>query len=147
MTLWDTGGGERFRTLTNNFYRDADAALLVYSVEDSYTFENLKDWIDDANQHINKLETFEWALIGNKCDLGNEVAKERVDLLCNNLQAKTCYVVSAKTSKNVMEAFNNLIINIHRKCTNQPAPTQQPQKSTKVDLTAQPSNKQHSCCS
>lgn len=77
MQLWDTAGGERFRTLTNTFYRQAHGALLVYSVEDSYTFENLKDWIEDAESHIS-METFEWALIGNKSDLTNEVGKERV---------------------------------------------------------------------
>ena len=84
MTLWDTAGGERFRTLTNNFYRDADGAMLVYSVEDSYTFENLKDWIEDALPYINQ-DTFEWALIGNKCELNNDVGKERVEARLHQL--------------------------------------------------------------
>lgn len=114
MQLWDTAGGERFRTLTNTFYRQAHGALLVYSVEDSYTFENLKDWIEDAESHINR-ETFEWALVGNKSDLTNEVGKERVQARLQNLDATIFYSVSAKTGKNVMQAFNNLISNIHKK--------------------------------
>lgn len=88
--------------------------MLVYSVEDSYTFENLKDWIDDASPHINP-DTIEWALIGNKCDITNEVGKERVEARLKQLEAKISYVVSAKTGRNVMEAFETLISAIHKK--------------------------------
>jgi len=114
VSLWDTGGGERFRTLTNNFYRNADGALLVYCLEDNYTFENLQEWIDDASNHVS-MDTFKWALIGNKCDLPNEVEKARVEARCEQLQTKLFYSVSAKTGHNVMKSFNDLIIAIHKK--------------------------------
>lgn len=148
MSLWDTAGGERFRTLTNNFYRDAHGAMLVYSVEDSYTFENLKDWIDDAAPYID-LDMFEWELVGNKCDLGNEVEKERVQARLDQLKAKLFYQTSAKTGKNVEQAFNSLVSTIHKKCTMKQATSQtrQRENTVVVDSTATSSEqKKNSCC-
>ena len=114
VSLWDTAGSERFRTLTNNFYRNADGVLLVFCVEDSYTFDNLQGWITDASQHL-IIDKCEWALIGNKSDLQNEVEKKRIESLLKQLNIKLFYYVSAKTGENVMHAFNTLITTIHEK--------------------------------
>ena len=114
MTLWDTAGGERFRTLTNNFYRNADGVLLVFSVEDAYTFDNLQGWIIDASQYV-KLDTCEWALLGNKCDLRSEIEKSRIEKFCEQLPNKSFYATSARSGENVMRAFKSLISSIHSK--------------------------------
>ena len=150
VTLWDTAGGERFRTLTNNFYRDAHGAMLVYSVEDSYTFENLKDWIEDATPYIN-LDTFEWELLGNKSDLANEVGRERVKTRLEHLNSNLFYHVSAKNGNNVMEAFNHLITTIHKKCTTKQVThsshSRQRENTIVVDsTTAASGGKRSSCC-
>ena len=146
--MWDTAGGERFRTLTNNFYREAHGAMLVYSVEDSYTFENLKDWIEDASPHISP-DAIEWALIGNKCDIANEVGKERVEARLKQLGAKISYVVSAKNGHNVMQAFDTLIKAIHKKSKDD-YPDGRPRRETiAIDSGAPISNKEKksgSCC-
>ena len=149
MSLWDTAGGERFRTLTNTFYRDAHGAMLVYSVEDSYTFENLKDWIEDALSHLNQ-ENFEWALIGNKNDLTNEVGKERVQARLQHLESKIFHPVSAKTGENVMKAFDNLISAIHKNSIKHatPASSARARNSIMIDsATATTKTDRNSCCS
>jgi len=120
-------------------------------VEDSYTFDNLQNWIDDASNHITELDAFEWALIGNKCDLQNEVERSRVDSYCKKLEAKLFYLVSAKTGDRVMEAFKSLIITIHKKRMKQPTtPTQQQKNSVRIDSTTiESGDKQKtrgSCC-
>ena len=123
--------------------------MLVYSVEDSYTFENVKDWIEDASPHITP-DTFEWALIGNKCDIASEVDKERVEARRKQLGAKICYTVSAKTGQNVMEAFHALITTIHKK-TKEVYPAGRPRQNTiAVDSATTVSDngrKSGSCCS
>lgn len=100
--------------MTNNFYRNADGVLLVFCVEDSYTFDNLQGWITDASQHI-AIDKCEWALIGSKCDLQNEVETKRIDALLKQLNIKLFFNVSAKTGENVMEAFTKLVTAIHEK--------------------------------
>lgn len=150
MSLWDTAGGERFRTLTNTFYRDANGALLVYSVEDSYTFENLKDWIEDALSHLNQ-ESFEWALIGNKDDLISEVGKERIEARLQHLDSKLFFPVSAKTGHNVTKAFHSLISAIHKTSLKHVTPLPiRARDSIRVDSTTDTTRKKtdrRSCCS
>ena len=146
MSLWDTGGSERHRALTNNFFRKANGALLVYCVEDSYTFENLQKWIDDASKHVS-IESFVWAVIGNKCDLPNEVEKIKVEHLCEQLKTKLFYSVSAKSGHNVMEAFQDVVTTIHNTRTHQHDPKPDANNvhlSTKIEETA--NNKSTTCC-
>ena len=123
VSLWDTGGCEKHGPLTSNFFR-ANGALLVYCVEDSYTFENLQKWIDDASKCMpdEMIESFVWAVIGNKCDLPNEVEKIKVEQLCKQLQTKLFYSVSAKTGQNVTEAFQDVVTTIHNTQTHRQDP-------------------------
>ena len=119
VTLWDTGGGERFRTLTSNYYHDAHGALLVYCVEDVYTFESLQQYIEEAKLYVD-VSSFVWAIVGNKADLNPEVEKERIEAQCKNLQTNLSFSVSAKTGDNVTKAFDDLITSIHRKIHSRP---------------------------
>jgi len=82
-------------------------------VEDTYTFESLQEWIDDADRYINS-DAFVWAFLGNKCDLYDEVGKDRVVTQCKQLNTDLCYKCSAKTGENVMEAFQDVIAAIHK---------------------------------
>lgn len=152
MTLWDTAGNERFRTLTNNFYRNTDGILLVYSVEDTYTFDNIHGWISDASQHV-AIDSCEWALVGNKCDMYfTDSDRTRIKTLREQLNIKVFYFVSAKTGEKVMEAFKKLIVAIHEKHVRQ-SPPPQSEKTTVIDSTVKlepPTSKQKnrgSCCS
>lgn len=110
--LHDTGGGERFRTLTSNFYRNADAAILMYSVEDRYTFENLQEWVESALEVVD-METFVFALVGNKSDQPMEVEHESIKARCDTLGTQLSFFTSAKTGENVVEAFDEIVQHVH----------------------------------
>ena len=120
--------------MTNNFYRNADGVLLVYSVEDSYTFDNLQGWINDASQHVN-LDTCEWALIGNKCDLYSEIETSRVEKFCEQSPTKLFFPTSAKTGENVIRALKNLIFAIHKKHMKHSSPQSSAKNNTVIDST------------
>lgn len=112
-------------------------------MEDSYTFENLQKWIEDAAPHIST-ESFVWAVIGNKCDLPNEVEKIKVEALCEQLQTKLFYSVSAKTGHNVAEAFQDVVTTIHNTKSYQQIP-EEPSNICITDVEHIP-NKPNSCC-
>ena len=115
--MWDTAGLERFRSVGSplyTHYRRAAGALLVYSVDEPHTFEKLQEWITEATHFVKPPQVFKWALIGNKCDLSNEIESTRVEARCEQLQTKLSYTVSAKTGKNVMKAFKALIAAVHK---------------------------------
>mmetsp|Transcript_21904 Transcript_21904/g.59977 ORF Transcript_21904/g.59977 Transcript_21904/m.59977 type:complete len:144 (+) Transcript_21904:54-485(+) len=67
LQIWDTAGQERFKTITTAYYRGAMGILLVYDVTDEQSFNNIRNWMRQIQQHasdnVNKI------LIGNKCDM------------------------------------------------------------------------------
>ena len=87
------------------------------------------------------MNTFVWALVGNKADLNfPEVEKERIEAHCNRLQTNLSYSVSAKTGENITKAFDDLIIAIHdKRCPRVPT-------SINIGNTSQNNSKQRSCC-
>jgi len=51
LQIWDTAGQERFRTITTSYFRGAQGILLVYDVTDRGSFENIKNWVGQIQQH------------------------------------------------------------------------------------------------
>lgn len=46
LQIWDTAGGEQFRSLAPNYYKGAQGFCLVYDSTSTSTFDALKYWID-----------------------------------------------------------------------------------------------------
>jgi len=67
LEIWDTAGQERFSTITANYYRGAQGALLVYDVSEKDSFENVRKWYDRAIQLGG--QDLECVLVGNKNDI------------------------------------------------------------------------------
>ena len=101
--------------MTSNFYRNADAAILMYSVEDRYTFENLTEWVENASDSIFDLEKFVWAVIGNKTDLPLEIEHDSIRALSEQLGTKLNFFTSARTGDNVEAAFKKIVDAVHSK--------------------------------
>ena len=66
LLIWDTAGQEKYRTMTQTYLRGAKGILLVYSVADRASFDNVRRWMDDV---VNTCSAYSLVLIGNKCDL------------------------------------------------------------------------------
>lgn len=46
LQIWDIPGADKFRTLSSIYFRDADAAILVYDCTNKESFDNLKaNWL------------------------------------------------------------------------------------------------------
>ncbi|KAF1987204.1 GTP-binding protein-like protein [Aulographum hederae CBS 113979] len=114
LQIWDTAGQERFRTITTAYYRGAMGILLVYDVTDAKSFENIRTWFSNVEQHategVNKI------LIGNKCDWDEKraVSTEQGQALADELGVPFMEV-SAKTNHNINEAFFSLAADIKRR--------------------------------
>ncbi len=111
--LFDTAGGERYRTLTSNYYMHSDAAILMYSVDDQYSFARLSDEVENAAKFIDT-DDFVWVLVGHKSDLSREVPTERVVALAKELDTKLYFLASAKTGENVAEVMESVIRHTHK---------------------------------
>lgn len=107
LQIWDTAGQERFRTITTAYYRGAMGILLVYDVTDEKSFENIRNWHSNIDQHasegVNKI------LIGNKSDSEDKkVIDENQGRALAAELGISFMETSAKANTNVEEAFFSL---------------------------------------
>ena len=47
IQIWDTAGMERYRSITNAYYKGAKGVIVLYDICRKKSFENVDKWIDD----------------------------------------------------------------------------------------------------
>ena len=75
LEIWDTAGQERYRSVAKMFYKDANAAILVYDITSKTSFEGLQNyWIPQVKE--SSPENIILIIAANKMDL---FEREQVD--------------------------------------------------------------------
>jgi small GTP-binding protein len=107
LQIWDTAGQERFETLSVQYYRRAQAILLVYDVTNENSFKNVTKWIRNIKE--NALDNVKVVLVGNKVDLEQQrvISTEKGQKLAERHSCKF-FETSAFTGVGVKEAFTSL---------------------------------------
>ena len=119
MQIWDTAGKEKTNSIISNYYRSAEVAIFVYSINslESYNSiqEKFKELISDNNEENNNVKK---VLLGNKLDLEserkvdfnivNDFAKENgfevcAEITCKNDEQQKVYKIS-----NIFDAIGKL---------------------------------------
>lgn len=125
LQIWDTAGQERFRTITTAYYRGAMGILLVYDVTDESSFNNIRNWIRNIEQHasdnVNKI------LVGNKVDMDAKrvVSTAQGQKLADEYGIKF-FETSAKTNQNVEQVFFSIARDIKQRLTETVAAANEP---------------------
>lgn len=109
--IWDTAGQERFALLAPMYYRNAQAALVVYDITKPASFIKARHWVKELHEQASKDITI--ALVGNKFDLVEDDDEEQPlrKVLVKDGQSLAdeegllFFETSAKTSLNVNEVF------------------------------------------
>ncbi|OAA53419.1 Rab5-like protein ypt51 [Cordyceps fumosorosea ARSEF 2679] len=70
--IWDTAGQERFASLAPMYYRNAQAALVVYDITKPTSLIKAKHWVAELQRQASPGIVI--ALVGNKLDLASESA-------------------------------------------------------------------------
>ncbi|KAK0711508.1 Rab5-like protein ypt51 [Lasiosphaeris hirsuta] len=68
--IWDTAGQERFASLAPMYYRNAQAALVVYDLTKPTSLVKAKHWVAELQRQASPGIVI--ALVGNKLDLTND---------------------------------------------------------------------------
>ena len=125
LTVWDTVGQERFRSLPRKYYQNADSVLLLFDVTNEESFASVSNWMNDVKENSNRTITSDGNkesdialyLIGNKIDKPDRViTRDRAEELAKSLGMKY-FEVSCKINMNVPEVMANLIMDCHMKVT------------------------------
>ena len=106
LHIWDTSGQDRFRSMTNLYYRDAQVAILTYDVTNEQTLEILNYWLNELNDKV-EIDNMVLCLAGNKNDV--DASKKTVPTSKGKAFAEEhnmiFYETSAKTGAGVKELF------------------------------------------
>jgi small GTP-binding protein len=106
LQIWDTAGEERYRSFTQIYARGSEAVILVFSVTDLTSFENLPEWI----QMVHEMSAPETLIIiaGNKADCTDRsVTFDMIAAFCEDHQL-TYFEVSARTGMHIRELFEEV---------------------------------------
>ena len=107
IKLIDTAGQEKYKALAKSYFKNVDAVLFVFSLNNQDSFDNMKNWINLFNDNHNGKEGIPKYLIGNKADEKREVQKNMVDeFLCKNKYKY--FETSAKDNNGIDELFQEL---------------------------------------
>jgi Ras-related protein Rab-21 len=107
LSVWDTAGQERFHALGPIYYRDADAALLVYDITDAESFTKVKKWVKELRKIVGNDIVI--AIAGNKIDLekSRNVNEQEAIKYAESVGASH-FNTSAKANKGLDEVFLDL---------------------------------------
>jgi len=106
--IWDTAGQDRFHALAPMYYRNAQAAVVVYAVTQMETFAKAKQWVKELQRQSDPTVI---TLAGNKVDLvaapnqrKRQVPEEEARIYAEE-EKLLLFETSAKTDANVAPMF------------------------------------------
>ena len=123
--IWDAyQPGERLRITyvqtSPRILRNSNGVILIYDITNLKSFKLIKDFNEEIKENAPNIKKI---LVGTKCDLEDkrQVTEEEGKKLANELGINMFFEVSAKTGKNVEEAYYSLFREILMNY-NQPEP-------------------------
>ncbi|KHC43833.1 small GTP-binding protein domain [Candida albicans P60002] len=154
--IWDTAGQERFASLAPMYYRNAQAAIVVYDITKPASFIKARHWVKELHEQANRDITI--ALVGNKLDLVEDdsaadgetlrkVSVEEGQSLADE-EGLLFFETSAKTGNNVNEVFVGIGSKIPS-VTVTGGEAQEGSNGRRIDLTANTDNAnapRSTCC-
>ena len=106
MTLWDTAGEEKYRSMTPIYSQGAFGALIVFDVTNRESLDHIKEWVNclDMSGGIPIV------VVGNKSDLEDKRKVDMDEALARVTKMGYGYFeTSAVNGNGVEEAFSELI--------------------------------------
>ena len=116
IKLWDTAGQEKYKSLTKLFIKDTKIAILVYSIDDEKSFEELDDWLKMIIE-VNDHKSITLGIAANKSDLKsdstipNEKGKEYANKIGAIWKSTSAITEDGGIEEFIDELFNNYYLN------------------------------------
>ena len=115
VQIWDTAGQEKYKSITNAYYKGAKGAFVVYDITNKNSFDNADNWLNNLRASADKKCSI--ILIGNKSDLEN---KREVSIEQGEEKAKNSEIAFMETSAlsgdNIYKAFEMMINEAYKIC-------------------------------
>ena len=117
VALWDTGGLERFNSMTSSYFHLCHAMILVYdsNPSESASITALREWIENCHRY-NSVDSLVLSLWANQTTdhdedgTGSMLSAEVRGLIDTyNIPPSLHFKVSGLTGKGIMNAFNSVV--------------------------------------
>ncbi|EJS42926.1 ypt52p [Saccharomyces arboricola H-6] len=126
--IWDTAGQERYKSLAPMYYRNANAALVVYDITQEDSLQKARNWVDELKNKVGDDDLVIY-LLGNKVDIcqetpvvetspeSNEAGNDEQKVRAISTEEAGQYAqdqgllfreVSAKTGEGIKEIFQDI---------------------------------------
>jgi len=108
LSIWDTPGEERFRTMVSSYYRGTQAIILVYDISNRESFETIEWWFAERSHYAPKSAVK--ILVGNKADNGHDRQIPTAEAAAYASRMGALFVeASAKTAVGLREVFRDTL--------------------------------------
>ena len=115
VQIWDTAGQEKYKSITNAYYKGAKGAFVVYDITNKNSFDNADNWLNNLRASADKKCSI--ILIGNKSDLED---KREVSIEQGEEKAKNNEIAFMETSAlsgdNIDKSFEMMINEAYKIC-------------------------------
>jgi len=109
LSLWDTGGQERFGFFKTDFFKGVAAVALVFDLSRPDTFDSIDEYFEDIRELSGNIPII---LVGNKDDLkkdiGEMIPREKIIQMVNQYSLFEYIETSALENINVEKLFHRL---------------------------------------
>ncbi|XP_060655325.1 ras-related protein Rab-11A [Drosophila nasuta] len=110
LQLWDTGGMERVASVTSSYYKFAEAAILVFALDNAASFHSLSQHLLDIVTFAENAKIF---ICGNKSDLEGrepEVSDEDMEAFCEQCHSliSATYKTSCRNGEGIEDMFQDI---------------------------------------
>ena len=144
LSVIDTNGQEKYRSLSVSYFRHADVVLFIFNLNEPLSFNNIQEWINVFNDNNNKKKVILKYLIGSKSDLEQRVEQNLIDEFANN-NNMLYMATSAKMNNQINELFQKIgedILKEEEKKTNDMIRTK---NSSRILLKTKKKNRKKCC--
>lgn len=110
LQIWDTAGQERYKSITRPYYRNTNAAIIVFDLTNPKTLDNVGYWLSELAQQQDECII---VLVGNKSDLPRKVSHGMVMNVMNTSRINKYLETSAKNGSAIEQLFAGLAEILH----------------------------------
>ena len=121
ISLYDTAGQERFRSIAITYFRESSGLLVMYDITKEETFQSIEHWITDIKNNLGSNAKYLIIVLGNKLDKieqeGRQVQENDAKEFCKNNEiffGGECSVIDFSPEK-LTEMFKKYIEEVYKK--------------------------------
>lgn len=118
VNLWDLAGADEYFEVRNEFYKDAQGAVLVFDVSSKASFEALDQWVEESARYGGSNAVV--VVAGNKTDLGKRAVSDSEARAWADRNGFPYFEVSAASGDSVREMFHTLFARVIDRVPNVP---------------------------